>query len=284
MQENIRRIAPVSTAGLVPQRPATGMPICEHVDPTTLFVDPAYQRDIGERGIRQIRRIIERFDWAKFKPPICAYADVDGVTVLKVLDGQHTAIAAASSPFIGQIPIMIVEADDTIAQAKAFIGQNSERVGVTPLQLHYAALAAGDEDAKTLQSVCDKAGIKILRRPGQYDPAASRETIAVGVIKQLIARRGDKLSKEILEILANAERGPIKSEHIKAVEYLMTSPDHCEMFWPQDLTAAIVDLLTAAEEEADQLAMSRRWPLWKALATVWFRKCKKRRHVARHAA
>lgn len=284
MQDNVRPIAPVSIAGLVPQKPATGMPICEHVDPASLFVDPAYQRDIGERGLRQIRRIIERFDWAKFKPPICAYADVDGKTVLKVLDGQHTAIAAASSPFIREIPIMIVEAEDTVAQAKAFIGQNAERVGVTPLQIHHAALAAGDEDAKTLQNVCDKAGITILKRPGAYDPTASRETIAVNAIRQMIARRGDKLAREILEILANAERGPVKSEHIKAVEFLMTDPDHCHSFYPEDLTAAIVDLLTAAEEQADQLAMSKRWPLWRALATVWFRKCKKRRSPAVKAA
>ncbi|MBB2819919.1 UNVERIFIED_ORG: hypothetical protein GGD59_003179 [Rhizobium esperanzae] len=54
--------------------------------------------------------------------------------------------------------------------------------------------------------------------------------------------------------MANAEGGPIKSDHVKAVEYLMTDPDHCGGFWPQDLTAAIVDLLTAAEEEAEQLS------------------------------
>lgn len=284
MQTDIRQIVPISTAGLIPGKPPTGMPICELVDPGTLFVDPAYQRDIGERGMRQIRRVIERFDWAKFKPPICSYAEVGGATVLKVLDGQHTAIAAASNPFVEKIPVMIVETEGTAAEARAFIGQNAERVGVTPLQLHYAALAAGDEDAKTLQSVCDNAGITILRRPGAYDPAASRETIAVGVIKQLIARRGDKLSKEVLEVLANAERGPIKSEHIKAVEYLMTNPDYCEGFWPQDLTAAIVDLLTAAEEDADQLAKAKRWPMWKALAIVWYRKCKKRRQLSKQAA
>ncbi|MBY5364041.1 hypothetical protein HFO97_29700 [Rhizobium leguminosarum] len=34
-------------------------------------------------------------------------------------------------------------------------------------------------------------------------------------------------------------RGPIKSDHIKAVEYLMTDPYHREGFWPQDLTVAI---------------------------------------------
>ncbi len=28
----------------------------------------AYQRNISEKGMRQIRRIIEGFDWASFKP------------------------------------------------------------------------------------------------------------------------------------------------------------------------------------------------------------------------
>ncbi|PST19698.1 hypothetical protein C7U61_14475 [Rhizobium sp. JAB6] len=260
------------------------MPICEHVDPITLFVDPAYQRDIGERGLRQIRKIVEKFDWSKFKPPICAYADIEGDTVLKVLDGQHTAIAAASNPFISQIPVMIVEAEDTMSQAKAFIGQNADRVGVTHLQLHHAAVAAGEEDAKTIEEVCAAAGVKILKRPGAYNREASRESIAVAAIKQLIARRGDKLAREILEIIANAERGPITAQHIKAVEFLMTHSEYSELIIPEDLTAAIVDLLMSAEEDAQQLAMARRWPFWKALAIIWYKKCKKRKQPLTRAA
>jgi len=50
MQDNIRPIAPISVAGLTPKSPETGMPICEVVDPTTLHVDPAYQRNVGEKG------------------------------------------------------------------------------------------------------------------------------------------------------------------------------------------------------------------------------------------
>ncbi|MGO7815405.1 hypothetical protein ACC674_38205, partial [Rhizobium ruizarguesonis] len=61
------------------------------------------------------------------------------MTILKVLDGQHTAIAAASNPHIDVIPVMIVDAEDTVSQAKAFIGQNTERLGVTTLQPDEAA-------------------------------------------------------------------------------------------------------------------------------------------------
>lgn len=284
MQDNVRAIVPISISGIEPNIPPTGLPIFELVKPTDLFVDPAYQRDVSERGLRQIRRIIENFDWAKFKPPICAYAECAGQTVLKVLDGQHTAIAAASNPHIDLIPIMIVEADDTVAQARAFIGQNTERLGVTNLQLHQAALAAADEDAQTLELTCATANIKVLRTPNSYTGDGSRQTIAVKSIEALIARRGRKLAREILEVIANAERGPITAPQIKAVELLMTEPDYSQAVAPEDITSVIIDLLYTAEDEAKLFAVSHKIPFWRALAITWFRKCKKRRSPAVKAA
>lgn len=277
MQDNVRPIAPVSIAGLNPQMPPSGMPIFELVKPVDLFVDPAYQRNVSEKGMRQIRRIIEGFDWAKFKPPICAYAENDGETILKVLDGQHTAIAAASNPHIGVIPVMIVDAEDTIAQAKAFIGQNTERLGVTTLQLHQAALAAADEDAQTLELVCSRANIKVLKTTNAYTGTGTRQTIAVKQVEALISRRGPKLAREILEVLANAERGPLTAPQIKAVELLLTDPEYHERITPEDLTEAIVDLLFTAEDEAKIFAATHKVQFWRALAITWFRKCKKRK-------
>jgi hypothetical protein len=284
MQDNIRPIAPVSLAGLTPQAPETGIPICEVVDPTSLYVDPAYQRNVSEKGMRQIRRIIEGFDWAKFKPPICAYAECEGRTILKVLDGQHTAIAAASNPHVRSIPIMIVEAEDTVAQAKAFIGQNTDRLGVTTLQLHQAALAAADEDAQTLELVCSRANIKILKTTNAYTGTGSRQTIAIKQIEALVGRRGPKLAREILDVLANAERGPLTAPQIKAVELLMTDPEYADLITPEDLTNAIVDLLFTAEDEAKIFAATHKVAFWKALAISWFRKCKKRKHPIAKAA
>ncbi|WP_421590913.1 hypothetical protein [Shinella sp. M27] len=262
----------------------TGMPIFETIDPAKLFVDPAYQRDIGERGLRQIRRVVEGFDWAKFKPPICAYADHDGATVLKVLDGQHTAIAAASNPYITEIPVMIVEADDTASQAKAFIGQNTQNLAVTNLQLHQAAIAAADEDALTLELTCAAANVKLLRTPNSYTGDGSRQTIAVKQIESLIARRGRIVARRILEVIADAERGPITATQIKAAEMLLTDREYADQIDPADLTSAIVDLLYTAEEEAKFYVISHKVTLWKALGVVWFRKCKKRRGAALRVA
>ncbi|KAA0689471.1 hypothetical protein DTW90_31795 [Neorhizobium sp. P12A] len=254
------------------------------VKPTDLYVDPAYQRNIGEKGLRQIRRIIGGFDWTKYKPPICAYAESDGHTILKVLDGQHTAIAAASKPHVPLIPVMIVEAEDTVAQAKAFIGQSTERVGVTTLQLHQAALAAADEDAQTLELVCSRANIKVLKTTNSYTGGGNRQTIAVNQIKGMIERHGAKLAREILEVLANAERGPLTAPQIKAVELLLTAPEYADLITPDDLTIAIVDLLFTAEDEAKIFAASHKTTFWRALAVTWFRKCKKRRNSVAKAA
>jgi len=283
MQDNVRAITPVSISGLIPGMPPTGMPIFEIIRPEQLFVDPAYQRDIGERGLRQIRRIVEGFDWARFKPPICAYADHEGQTVLKVLDGQHTAIAAASNPHIETIPVMIVEADDTIAQAKAFIGQNTQNLGVTNLQLHQAAVAAGDEDALTLELTCKAANVRLLRAPNSQISDGSRQTIAVKQIEGLIARRGRIMARQVLEIIADAERGLITATHIKAVEFLLTDPEFAGHVSGEDITSAIIDLLYTAEEDAKRFAETHRMPHWKALANVWYRKCKKRRGTLRAA-
>ena len=283
MQDNVRAITPVSISGLVPGVPPTGMPIFEFIKPTDLFVDPAYQRSIGERGLSQIRRIIEGFDWAKFKPPICAYAEHEGATVLKVLDGQHTAIAAASNPNIPEIPVMIVEAEDTAAQAKAFIGQNTQSLRVTNLQLHQAAIAAADEDALTLELTCTASNVKLLRNPNSYTGDGSRQTIAVKQIEALIARRGRVVARQVLETIANAERGPITASQIKAVELLLTDSEYSEHITPDDLTSAIIDLLYTAEEEAKLFAATHKVLLWRALAIIWYRKCKKRRGALRAA-
>jgi hypothetical protein len=254
------------------------------ISPIDLYVDPAYQRDVSEKGLKQIRRIVERFDWTKFKPPVCAYAEQDGKKILKVLDGQHTAIAAASNPFVKMIPVMIVEAEDTISQAKAFIGQNSDRVGVTHLQMHQAALAAADEDAQTLELTCARANVKLLRSTNSYVGDGSRQTIAVKSIQALISRHNSKVAREVLEVLADAERGPLTATQIKAVEMLMTEPEYREAINPEDLTAAIIDLLYTAEEEAKLLAVTHKIKLWKALGITWFRKCKKRRSLSVRAA
>lgn len=273
----LRKIDPVNITGLDIGAPENGEPIYERVNPAALYVDPAYQRQIGARGLRQIRRIVEAWDWNKFKPPIVAFAEHEGVTVLKVLDGQHTAIAAASHPEIDFIPIMIVEAAATSQQAASFVGQNTQRLQVTALQLHQSALVAHDLDAMTIDLVCQQAGVTILRHPGAGGATKAGQTVAINAIAALIDKRGNAKSREILEVMAKAAFAPILKDQIKAVELLLTGEEYFTVLKPDDLIAAITGTWSVDLDAAKQMSLAQKWPLWKALAIVWFRKSKKSR-------
>ncbi|KFL24946.1 hypothetical protein JP74_21965 [Devosia sp. 17-2-E-8] len=72
--EPLRQIAAVSLSGLTPAMPPTGMPICEMVDPRDLWVDPSYQRAVGERGIKQVVHHREVARMKKAKPSEITYA------------------------------------------------------------------------------------------------------------------------------------------------------------------------------------------------------------------
>ncbi|QND67657.1 hypothetical protein HB777_29445 [Mesorhizobium loti] len=275
----------MSIAGMKPHAPSTGQPIVEYVDPRGLYIDPAYQRSIGERGLRLIRKIIENFEWSKFKLPTCCYSENHaGETVLFVLDGQHTAIACASHPDIQTIPVQIVEAATVEEQADAFIGLNTERLGVTKLQLHQAAVTAGDSEAVTIDQVCERAGIKLIRSApgnGKFKPG---DTQAVSALGALIDKRGAMKARLILEVLAKAECAPITANQIKAVDLLMSDSEYCEAFDPADLTREIEVSADIAENDAKIFAAAHKVPQWKALAIVWFKKVKKRRGATKAAA
>lgn len=279
---DLRKIAPINVTGLDIGDPENVEPICMSVDPATLFVDPVYQRSIGERGLRQIRKIVEAWDWNKFKPPACSYAEHDGQTVLKVFDGQHTAIAAASHPGIAEIPVMIHEAKETAAQAAAFVGQNTNRLAVTALQLHQAAVVAGDEDALTVAQVCERAGVRILRFSTKNFEVG--DTVAIKVINQLVERRSAMKARVILEVLVKAGMAPILAPQIKAVETLLTDPEYCNDITPEALTAAVSGSWLVDLDDAKQLQLAHKWPFWKALAIHWFRNTKKSRQPATRAA
>lgn len=272
-RSDLRPVEAISLSGLDIGEPENGEPICERVDPKSLFIDPSYQRSIGERGLTQIRRILEGWDRNRFKPPICAYAEHGGETVLKVLDGQHTAIAAASHPGIDMIPVMICEARETSAQAAAFVGQNTQRLNVTPLQLHQAALVAQDEDALTIDQVCTKAGVRVLQYSVKnFEPG---DTVAINAIAKLVDNRGAMKARIILEVLAKAKMAPILAPQIKAVELLLTDDEYRHAITPEALTEAIAGSWLVDHDEGKRISLSHKWPFWKALAIHWFRNTKK---------
>lgn len=88
----LRGVKAINLSGVEAGIAETAPPAFEWVDPGTLLIDEGYQRNLSERSIKLVRKICARWDWRRFKPPVCARTERG----LEVIDGQHTAIAACS--------------------------------------------------------------------------------------------------------------------------------------------------------------------------------------------
>lgn len=261
-----RQIAPIAINGFEPGGTPRAEPIFEWVDPATLLVDEGYQRDLSERSLRLIRKIIAGWDWSRFKPPVAVMTDAG----LELLDGQCTSIAACSHPDIALIPVMIVEAKQREERAAAFIGHNRDRIAVTPTQIHIAALVGGDEDALAVDRVCRAAGVTILRVPSKSGYSVG-ETLSVTAITALIRGRGEAGAELVLKTLVCADVAPLTQLHIKAADLLLHTDEYREID-----AAKLADVIkaTALTIDADAkvfVATHPSTPLWKAMAICWFK-------------
>jgi len=206
--------------------PAGAAPYFVEADPRTLLIDEAYQRSLSVRGIKLIRDMVLRWDWSKFKPPVVTENE-DGRRF--AIDGQHTAIAAASHPEIETIPIQIINAGSVAKRAQAFLGHNRDRIAVTPLQLHRALVAAQDPVSLTIDRICKATGAKILATPPPTGVFAVGETIALASVRGLIEKRGEKRARNVLMVCVQGRCAPISADHIKAVDFLVHSDDHLRL-------------------------------------------------------
>lgn len=265
-----RHVVAMNVPGVTPAVVEGGEPIFEWIDPKKLLVDESYQRNLSERSVTLIRKIVGRWSWQKFKPPIVVQTD-EG---LEVVDGQHTAIAAATVPTVRKIPVMIVEAGTLQERAGAFLGHNADRITVTPLQMHHAAVLAGDEDAMTVSQVCERAGVRI---PKTIPATRPGDCVAVSTIRALIGRRGAQGARKVLEVAVQARCAPISMAEIRAIETLLYEDEYREQAVAADITTAMVALGPRAEEMAKAYAANHGVRIWQALAVILWRRCESER-------
>jgi hypothetical protein len=265
----LRPVARANMEGVTPGGSVADAPVFRWVKPEDLQVDEAYQRQLSERSLTLIRRIVADWDWRRFKPPIVAMCD----NVLTVIDGQHTAIAAASHPLVAEIPVMVVMAETQASQAAAFVGQNKDRLQLTPMQLHHAAVSAGDVAALELEALCAAAGVRVLLNPVNRAAAKPRETMAVGALKELLAAHGRETAAVVLGVVADAGCAPVMAAQLKAVALLVTDAEYRDLVKPDQLTAVLAETETV-EKEARLFAATHGLHHWKALALTLFRKAR----------
>jgi len=260
----LRRIEALSFPDAAPAIVAGKRPELRWLAPTDLYVDATYQRDLSRKSLTLIKAIYKGFAWNRVKPPIVV--DEDGR--YHVIDGQHTAIAAASLG-LPELPCVIVEAVALDERARAFVGHNSDRIAVSGFAIYKALRAAGDPDALDVERVCARAGVRI-REFTQSCVLSVGDTKALGLIRALIKRRGVVKARKVLECLAKAGLAPIPGSAITAAENII-----CVERVGVDLDVLTVVIRTDGEAgiaKARGKASADRSPVWRALMARWLRR------------
>jgi hypothetical protein len=270
---SLRRIEPLRLPDVTPGQDTHDGPCFRTVDPRDLLVDEVYQRGLSEQSIALIRRIVGQWSWRAFKPPVVTDTG-DG---LHVIDGQHTAIAAATHPDIEAIPVMVVATARREDRADAFVRHNRDRLRIHGTQLHYALVAAGDEDALTIQQVCERAGARVLKVRPALDRYQVGDTLAIEVLRKLVQRRHAAGARRVVQVCVEARMAPISAAALRAVEVLLFDPEYTSAVAPEDIATTLRELGSEADRRAALFAAEHRVPIWRGLVITLFRGTRKRR-------
>lgn len=270
-----RQIATIKLPDAVPATVLGEAPECRMVAPTDLYVDLDYQRGLSERSIRLIRKIVTEWDWSAFKPPIVQ--EIGGI--LEIVDGQHTAIGAATHGGIALIPIMVTKAGEISGRATAFVRHNRDRISVTPTQLHTAMVASGDEDALTIAQVCERAGITILRNPPPLNKYRPGDTVAISSLRALTNRRYAAGARKVMDVCAATKAAPVSADLIKAVEHLLYADEYRTEIDGERIVQVVTAMGGLLIKETERFATERRVSKWRAMASVIFMNRRKGRNV-----
>lgn len=246
---DIRYVEPVKFTGKL-NAVQSAPPKFRLADPTVLRIEASYQRDLSKKSLQLIQRIIAEWDWAKFKTPICAQTPAG----LFVIDGQHTAIAAASHPEIKQIPIMIVEAADVERRAAAFVAHNRDRVTMTPAQILYGEVTAGDKDARGVLGAVQRAGGSVPRSPIGKRDAKPGQVTAVGDIRAIYKAFGPATLERIVRIAVLSKHAPVSLTMLRSIRAVVTGDlKHASDTKIAGALAAFDDFEHAAQKRAAAL-------------------------------
>jgi hypothetical protein len=264
---DISPIAPLKMPDVTPATPGP-RPEFAWLPVSALVVDRRYQREISERSVKMIRRIVSTFDWSRVRPATVARRE-DGL--FEVIDGQHLATAIASHPGLDEVPCLITTPADRAERARAFVGVNRDRVAMTPLQIFKADLEAGDAVALATDAGVTEGGGRILRSPPVNGRYGVGDTVAIGALRRVAERKGKAGTARLVRICVAARMAPIPARLVQAVEALLWSHDYAGEISDTQISTAILrrgfsqlDAEAAASKEATGDT------LWRALTiAIW---------------
>lgn len=156
-------------------------PELAYLEVADLVFDAAYQREIENRGRKNIQKIAENFQWGRFSPLLVARAPAGKFAVI---DGQHRAHAAALA---GQtkVPALISELTPS-EQASAFSWVNGSITNLTPNQIFKAALNALEPWAVQCDAVVSRAGCRLMPSNASSSRKKPGEVYCIGLVRKLI--------------------------------------------------------------------------------------------------
>jgi hypothetical protein len=260
--DSLREIDIAGFTGVIFLTELGSAPQLQWVAVADLRIDERYQRQIGQRGRMQIRRIAERFRWSRFAPIIVA--PIEG-GLFAVIDGQHRSHAAKLRG-VKQVPCMVVPVD-TAEQAEAFVEINTRQLNVKPAAIHRSKVLSGDAEAIAVQSVCEQAGVRMVDNLTMKNMKRG-DTLSVAAVYKARELYGDEVLTSALEAIVKAGAGNIGLVRANVIT-AYCSVFHNEPSWRED------DRLLDVLDEFDLQAAFQRMQVstahtgaarWRALA------------------
>lgn len=213
----LRAVAPLKMPDVKPAE-ISSVPQLTWLPLDRLVINEDYQRSLTERSVSAIRRIVAKFDWARLKALTVVEME-DGT--YEIIDGQHTAIAAASHGGIERLPCLVSPERSLQARASDFVGINRDRVSMTAQQVFWAEVTAEDELAIEALQGASAGGGTIRRGPPSYGAYDIGDIMCPGALKAIAKRGGPTWVKRVVSICVDGKLAPIKAPFVAALPRLL---------------------------------------------------------------
>lgn len=257
-----RPIIPIELPpGMVPNKLESDRPDVRMVRVADMQIETSYQRSLSTKSVKLIRQIITNWDWSRFKPPIVSEADGGRYNVV---DGQHTAIAAASHPQIAFLPCVVIDAQTVKQRAASFVSHNTNRVAMTSFQIFMGRAAAGDPVASDLVEIIkEERGIIPHFYPKRGDAAAG-EIIGIGNLEELYRGRGRDVARRCVRVVVKSRITPAGALVFRALNLLLAREDNYASKVPDDILIEALESIEDFERAASKLAAATDMPKYRA--------------------
>lgn len=212
-----RPVLPLKMPDITPA-PVARLPRLAWLPLSLLVINDAYQRSLSDKSITSIRKMVANFDWARLKA--LTVVEMPG-SVYEIIDGQHTAIAAASHGGILHLPCLVSPERSVQARAADFVGINRDRVAMTQMQVFWAEVTAEDEIAMEVLQGVAAAGGKVLRVPPAYGEFQVGDLMCIGTLRKLANLGGLAYVKRAVSLCVSGKLAPVKAVILGALPHLI---------------------------------------------------------------